>query len=273
MSAELERVQSILGRVARDAALRDRFAAAPDDTLAELGLDARERAGMLGCGPKRLLAYHEMVHGRLFKTIRSYLGPAAEQLGSDRLRADVDAWIAEPGPKTRYFRDIPAEFLAWVEPRWAADESLPPWLLELAHHQVLIRTIRNDPRPVGEPTGVGLDLDAAIACNQTVRLVRYEWAVHHLPKQPTPRQAPAAEPTTVIAYRGHDEQPAFVDVKPRSAHMLERLLAGATLREALFGACEAMGETLDDAILSVTAVTLADLIDRHILLGGVAEQG
>jgi hypothetical protein len=29
-----------------------------------------------------------------------------------------------------------------------------------------------------------------------------------------------------------------------------------------------MGETLDDEILSVTAVTLADLVDRQVLLGG-----
>jgi uncharacterized protein len=263
-----ERVQSVLARVARDSALRDRFERAPDATLAELGLDARERAGMLSAGSKRLLAYHEMVHGRLFKAIRTFIGGAADRLGHDRLRADVDAWIADPGPKTPYFLEIPAEFLGWAQPRWEADSSLAPWVAELAAHQVLIRTIRNDPREIGEPTGKGLDLDAPVACNGTVRVVRYRWAVHRLPKRLGPEQEPAHEPAIVIAYRGPDHQPSFVDIKPRSAHMLEQLLAGASLRAALFGACEAMGETLDDAILSVTAVTLADLFERHVLLGG-----
>jgi uncharacterized protein len=267
MSAERALAQAALGRIARDRALRDRFAADPEATLAQLGLADADVAGMLRYGPGRLLAYHHMVHGRLFGTIRSYLGPAAIRLGPERLRADVDAWIAEPGPETPYFRMIPGEFLAWARPRWAADASLPAWLVELADHQVLIRTIRQDPRPIGATLERGLELDRGIACNPTVRLVHYRWAVHRLPLSFGPGDAPDEAPGHVIGYRGPDEQPAFVDIKPRSAAMLERLLTGATLREALFGACEALGETLDDAILSVTAVTLADLIDRHVLLG------
>ena len=268
MSAERVHVQAALGRVARDHALRERFAADPRATLAALGLTEADVGGMLRHGPERLLAYHEMVHSRLFGTIRSFLGPASEHLGRDRLRAEVDAWIAdEPGPQTRYFRDIPAEFLAWARPRWLADAALPAWLVELAEHQVLIRSIRNDPRPIGAATENGLELDRPIAVNPTVRLVHYRWAVHHLPKQAGLDDVPIEQPGHVIAYRGRDEQPAFVDIKPRSAHMLELLIAGKSLREALFGACEAVGETLDDAILSVTAVTLADLLDRHVLLG------
>lgn len=269
MSAEPTLVQSVLGRVARDPGLRDRFAAAPEATLAELGLDEGQRAGMLRHGPGRLLAYHEMIHARLLKTIRSFLGVAAQHLGDERLRVEVDAWIAGPGPKTPYLREIPAEFLAWAGPRWSADESLPAWLVELASHQILTRTVRNDPRETGEPTEAGLELDRPIACNGTIRVLRYRWAVHRLPKRPTPEQAPVEDPVTVIAYRGRDAKPAFVEIKPRSAHMLELLIAGKTLREALFGACEALGENLDDQILSVTAVTLADLLDRHVLLGAL----
>lgn len=269
MSADPARVQAALGRIARDRALRDRFERAPDATLAELGLSEHERAGMLSAGPKRLLAYHAMVHARLLKAVRTFIGGAADRLGPERLRAEVDAWIADPGPTTPYFRDIPAEFLAWARPRWEADASLPAWVPELAAHQVMIRTVRNDPREVGEQTGKGLDLDGPIACNATVRVLRYRWAVHRLPKRELqPEDEPAEGPAIVIAYRKPDQQTSLVDIKPRSAHMLERLLGGATLREALFGACEATGETLDDSILSVTALTLADLIDRHVLLGG-----
>lgn len=268
MSADPVAVQAALGRVARDPALRDRFAREPEATLQQLGVDARECAGMLRYGPGRLIAYHEMVHSRLLGTIRTFLGAAAERLGSDRLRADVDCWIAELGPQTPYLRDVPAEFLAWARSRWAADDSLPPWLLELADHQILIRTIRNDAREVGPQNQLKLDLERPIACNATARVVRYRWSVHRLPKQLGPEQAPAEDSPIVIAYRGRDEQPAFVDVEPRAAHLLELLLAGKTLREALFGACAATGETLDDAILSATALTLADWIDRHVLLGG-----
>lgn len=270
MSAEPERIRSALGQVIRDRALFDRVVEDPDAALASLGLDEQARAGMLASGTQRLLAYHHMVHSRLLKTIRSFLGSAAERLGEDRLRAEIDSWITEPGPKTVYLRHIPAEFLSWARPRWDADPSLPGWLGELAAHQVSIRTIRNDPREVGPQNEVSIDLERPIACNATVELLRYRWAVHRLPTELEGDTEPALTPPghAVIAYRHADEQPRFVDIKPRSAHMLELLIAGKSLREALFGACEAMGETLDDEILSITAVTLADLIDRHVLLGG-----
>jgi len=268
MSADGERLQSVLGRVARDPTLRDRFAQAPEATLIELGLDERERAGMLRHGPNRLLAYHEMVHSRMLGTIRTFIGGAAERLGRERLRADVDAWIAGPGPTTPYLRDIPAEFLVWARPRWQADTSLPPWLAELAAHQISIRTIRNDPREIGTPTGNKLDLDQPIACNPTVRVVRYRWSVHRLPTPLAADDAPDEDQPIVVGHRDRNERPSFVQLEPRDAHLLELLLAGKTLREALFGACEAIGEALDDSILAATALSLADWHDRHLLLGG-----
>ena len=274
MSAERELVQAALGRIIREPELRRRVAIEPDATLASLGLPEHERVGMLAAGVERLIAYHEMVHSRLQRTIAAFIGPAAELLGSARLRADVDAWVREVGSTSAYIRDVPAEFLSWARPRWDADAEQPPWLAELAAHHIEIRSIRHDPRPTGEPNDVNLELDRPIVCNGTTRVLRYRWAVHHSPTPPLqfgPSHAPEpiADGHAVIGYRHpKHQQPRFVDIKPRSAAMLERLLAGQSLRAALFGACEAMGEQLDDQILSVTAVTLADLVDRQVLLGG-----
>jgi hypothetical protein len=274
MSADPSKAQAVFGQIVRDGSLRERLRTDAAATLIELGLDEQQRDGMLGAGNKRLLVYHEMVHSRLVKTIRSFIEGANERIGDNRLRAEVREWIATPGPKTRYLRNIPAEFLAWARPRWEADESLPPWLAEYCDHVVAVRTIRNDPRSVGRPTEVKLELERPVVVNATTRVYRYRWAVHRLPtpllpdSEPEPLGPPGGGHALIGFRHPEDEQPHFFDIKPRSAHMLERLLAGQTLRDALFGACAAMGETLDDEILSVTAVTLADLVDRQVLLGG-----
>lgn len=266
-----QQVQSALGQIIRDPALRDRVAEDPQGTLAALGVDPANCEGMLGAGVERLLAYHRMVHQRLWNTIKTFIGGAAQGLGDERLHADVRAWIAEAGSRSVHLREVPAEFLVWARPRWDADETLPPWLGELAAHQVLIRTIRNDPRAVGEQNEIKIDLERPIACNATARVLRYRYAVHRLPKTLEPETEPDAmdEGHAVLGYR-HPEhgKPRFLTLEPRASHLVERLLAGATLREALFGACEATGETLDDQILANTALTLADLVDRHVLLGG-----
>jgi hypothetical protein len=264
-----DRSQQAFGQIVRDGSLRKQLRTDPDATLAQLGLDERERTGMLGAGAKRLLVYHEMVHARLLKNIRSFLEGAGERIGDARLSADVRDWITTAGPTSRYLRDVAAEFLVWVRPRWETDESLPPWFLEYCDHVVAVRTIRNDPRPAGPPTDGKLELERPVACNATTRLYRYGWAVHRLPTPFSAEREPEPMHGSVVVGFRHptDELPHFFDIKPRSAHMLERLLAGATLREALFDACAAMGETLDDEILSVTAVTLADLVDRGVILG------
>lgn len=270
MSADPNRALQVFGQIVRDGSLREPLRADPESTLTGLGLDEHTRSGMLGMGAKRLLVYHEMVHARLFKTVRSFLEGAGEQLGDARLSADVRDWITTAGPTSRYLRDVAAEFLAWVRPRWEADESLLPWLFEYCDHVVAVRTIRNDPRTPGTPTDINLELERPVACNPTTRLYRYRWGVHRLPTPFSIEREPEPLDGSVLVGFRHpdDDQPHFFDIKPRSAHLLERLLAGATLREALFGACAAMGETLDDEILSVTAVTLADLADRRVLLGG-----
>jgi hypothetical protein len=271
MSAEPQQIQAVFGRIIRDPALRDRVAEDPEATLAELGLDARSRAGMLAAGVERLLAYHTMVHARLRRTIASFLGPAAPPLGDERLRVEVATWIAERGPETPYLRDVAGQFVSWARPRWEADEALPPWLGELAQHQITTRALRSDPRVVGPQTEAKIDLERPIVCNPTTRVLRYRWAVHRAPVRDKKLEAepePFEPGHAVIGYRDAKHNPRFVELAPRSAQMFELLLAGQTLREALFGACEAVGETLDDEILSITAVTLADLVERHVLLGG-----
>lgn len=270
MATDQRDVLRAFGQIVRDGALRGPLRAKPEATLEKLGLDQRERSGMLEVGSKRLLVYHEMVHARLFKLIRSFLEGAGEQLGDARLSDDVREWIAAVGPRSRYLRDVAAEFLDWVRPRWEADASLLPWLFEYCHHVVAVRTIRNDPRAPGSPTDAKLELERPVAYNPTTSLFRYRFAVHRLPTPFSIEREPEPLDGSVVVGSRHpdDDQPHFFVLEPRSAHLLERLLANATLRDALFGACEAMGETLDDQILSATAVALADLMDRRVLLGG-----
>lgn len=270
MPAEPERIQLLLGQVIRDRGLRERLEREPEQVLRERGIEGEDAQLLLDVGVQRLIAYHEMVHSRLFKTVKAFMGGAATRLGDARLRADLRRWMRTLGPRSQYLREVPEEFLAWARPQWEEDPSLPPWLAELAAHQVLIRTLRNTPVRVAPASAHKIDLERPVLCNATARVLRYRYAVHRLPRKlPAELEPEPLEPGhAVVAFRSAEDRPRFVDIKPRSAAMLERLLAGQTLREALFGACEAMGETLDDEILSVTAVTLADLCERHVLLGG-----
>ncbi|EDM75607.1 hypothetical protein PPSIR1_00150 [Plesiocystis pacifica SIR-1] len=263
-----EAIIRVFSTVLRDPAVFEAVAADPDAGLAELGLDAATREAMLAHGPGRLFAYHRMVHSRLRRTVRKLIGPAAAVLGRERLHAEVDAWIDVEGPRSGIFRDVVGEFADWAVERWAADDALPPWLAPLAAHGALRWRLRNDPRVVEAPSEAKIDLERAVACNATASVQRYAWAVHRVPAEPGPEEAPEQREVAVAIFRDAKGKVRELELEPRLAAMLERLLAGQTLREALFGACEATGQALDDEILKETALALADWCERHLLLGG-----
>ena len=264
-------VQLALGRVLRDSALVERLVADPHATLAELGLDEPTRTRVLGCGVERLVAYNSMVQTRLLRTVREFSPRAAVVVG-DRLGPLVREWIAEQGPSSPYLREVPFEFLAWARPRWAqaiAEGQLPAWTLELFEHELEQRALVRDPRASGQASPHTVELERGMVGNQTARILRREFAVHRLPAKLDPAALPELERGSfvLVAWRDLADKAHFVQLRPRHAALLERLLAGASLRDALFGACAALGETLDDTILGDTVVTLAQWCDDQLLLG------
>ncbi len=238
--------------------------------MATLGLDDATRTGMLALGPQRLVAYHHMVHSRIFRTTQSFLGGAAQWMGPDRLHEEIHTWVRSTGPDTCIFRDVPADFVTWSLPRWAQDPDTPDWLGPLAELEVGKRMVRNDPRPNGVQSEAPIDLDRGIATNPTTLILRFDWAIHPVPSPLPTDFDPEPGHFAVACFRQLDDRVYTQPLKPRSAALLTRLIAGQTLREALFGACEDVGETLDDDILGQTALSLAKYIDLHLLLGGAA---
>lgn len=270
----VDAVQLAFGRVLREAALVERLVADPHATLAELGLDEPTRTGLLAYGVHRLVAYHTMVHSRLLRTVREF-SPRACSIVGDRLPALVHAWIAERGPSSPYLRELPTEFFAWARPCWAeaiAAGELPAWLIELFEHELELRALTRDDGSSGEPSTHAVALDRGMLGNPTARLLRREFAVHRLGAKLDPAALPELERGTfvLVAWRDRDDKPRFHELRPRHAALLERLLAGASLHDALVGACGDLDEALDDTILGDAAVTLAQWCDDHLLLGASA---
>jgi hypothetical protein len=274
--SELDTLHVAFGRLIREPLLRARFEANPDEVLGELGLDEADRAAMLAHGPRRVLAYGQMVFGRLYRTLFELMPRTSKLLEPHGLGAELRTWVTEVGPRSPYLLELPSEFLAWVRPRWLARigsaEHWPAWLLELAEHELLIPAVRHDHRDCGGPSAHAIELERGLASNPTARLITRRFAVHRLPaKLPTPLPQPDEGDFVLVAWRDAGDRVQVLELEPRAAALLERLLAGQTLREALFGACAAVGETLDDGILQSTALTLADWCDRHLLLGGAPD--
>jgi hypothetical protein len=254
--------------VVRHADAAERLRSDVDAFLRAHGVDEDDRRAMTSRGDLRLRAYRALVHNRVRNTVRDYCRRTAARRGPVGLARDVSAFVAEHAIDSPYLRDVPRAFVEFTIPRWREDPEAPPFLPDLARHELLRLDVRNDPRPTRPPTGRPIDLDRPIAVESAAVVMRYAWAVHALPRDPDDRSVPDQRPCSVVAFRGPGARTRWVDCKPWVADLVEGLVAGATLRTALLGALAASSMPLDDDVLARTALVLADFSDRGLLLGG-----
>ncbi len=237
------------------------------------GVEGEDLQAMLAVGSERMLVYRQLVHNRLRGTTTEFLRRTIARRGVAGFRADFDAFIELHAPRSAYLRDVPVEFVEWVTPRWAADPEVPAYLPALARHELLDFAVRNDPRG-GEPaTGLALALDRPLRFDGACRLVRYEFAVHRLPKEKRDRSEPDAEPTRLLVYRDAEHKARYLALTPFAYALThELLIERKAVQPALIAAAAALGEPLDDDKLGSAAQLFADLAERGACLGAEPDE-
>jgi hypothetical protein len=204
--------------------------------------------------------------------VRLEIPRAAARLG-DAFVPWVDRWVDEEGPRSRYFRDVAFELVAWAAPRWMGDPDVPAYVADLARHELAyfdVATALGNPVGVPQTPPLEIELDRGVRFHPSARLRRYDHAVHRLSEALDARDVPERAPTALLAYRDADDDVRFLELTPLAADILERLLRGEQLGAAVSRACAAGGSPLDAAVTASTAGLLEDLVERGAILGGEA---
>jgi hypothetical protein len=269
-AARYEAILAAVQRLVRAREAPEALAGAAADAeawLAAGGLSERDAAQLAALGPNRLLVYRRHVRRALVRAVRQEIPRTAARLG-DAFTAWVDRWIDEESPRSRYFRDVAFEMVAWAAPHWAAEASLPAYLGDLARHELAYFEVASAPdaEDAGAPPGDALELDQPVRFHASTRLCRYAHAVHRLDAALDARDDAAPEPTALLAYRDAEHDVRFLELTGLAAAILERLLAGARLGEAVVGACAALAHPVDAAVTGSTAALLGDLVERGVVL-------
>lgn len=226
---------------------------------------------------ERLLVYRHLIRGGLHGVLAEFLPRTRARRGAATFAADVDAWLAEAGPRSRFVRDVPFELLEWIEPRWSSGHApkdmpeAPEWLIELARHELLgFAVSAAPPRPDDPPRPFALD--ARVAFDASARLVVYAFAVHALPAgELGPDDVPKRERTALLAYRDREHAVRYLQLSPLGEAVVDALLVRRlTVEAGVRAAAAATGEPLDDALLARISALLADLVERGAVVGATA---
>jgi hypothetical protein len=218
----------------------------------------------------RLSLYRRLVRNNLVG-VTSRMMPRTRArlnaLASGAFDASFDEFLATRGPRTHYLRDVPGEFLAWATPRWASRADVPAYAADLAAHELGEFQVGALPAaPVRAPLG-DLALDRPLVFAEAQRLARYCFAVHELPEDIDDLTAPTARAVCLLYYRDAAYDIARVEIDPLPARILEALVAGLPVAQAIATACREMGAEVTNGVLADTARLLAELGEHGVLLG------
>ena len=211
--------------------------------------------------------YRTLVRRGVADILRYQLPRTAAHLG-ERWDEEVRRFQGETLPRSHYLRDTAFELFARFAPRWSADPQMPPYIVDLARFELLAFEVRNAPDdpPIEAPRPLALDRRVVLAL--ATRVVRFAHAVHALPEDESSIEPPAAEPVLLCAYRDAELEMRTLVLTRSAAEILERLIAGCTLGEAVSGAALACGAALDPPFLQGAARLLEDLGERGVVRGG-----
>ncbi len=265
VSHSLDGVFHGFSRVVLDRDPSPRLNADPRRYLREHGLSSGDAAAVARMGAPRLEVYRALPRSGIEGTVEDFLTRTRARMGADDFAEWVARWFDEEGPRSRYLRDLPAEFASWAAPRWLRDPAIPNYLADLARHELIEYEVAAAPPGSSDDSSDSFALDRGLTFDASARLLRYDHAVHELSGDEDDREPAPARPTSLLIYRDRENHVRYVELTTVAAAVVDKLMAGAVVQSALVGGAQAAGEALDDALLGRMSLVLADLAERQLV--------
>lgn len=218
---------------------------------------------------RRMRAYEELV----FNNIEGFLlscYPITRKLLDDELWEQVvRRFVMEHRCATPLFREIPKEFLDWLDGKFHALFPTMPFLQEFMHYEwlelaVSIASEEVDPSQI---TASGDCLDGVPVLNPTTQLACYSYPVHLIGPGFQPEQADG-QVHCYLLYRDAENEVQFVQLNPVSAHLIVLLQQQEkTGREALLQIAREINNQEPEALVAAGGEQLEQFRQAGVVLG------
>lgn len=188
-------------------------------------------------------------------------------LGETAWRQLLKAFIAEHCCLSPYYRQIPDEFVRYLQ-RERGETSDPPFLAELAHFEwtELVLSIADAGPVAAEPLSDAQLLEDTLAFAPVIRLLHYVWPVQHISPAYRPDEQPPFS-THILGFRDADDHVQFISLNPATAGLVLRLQRKDTATQVL----QELGKDLTPSELSNLLLfgkgILADLHRQGAIIG------
>lgn len=222
-----------------------------------------------GVPARRMKVYNELLYNNLESFLLGCFPVCRHLLGKRRWGKLVRDFFRDHVSHTPYFRQIPEEFLKYLQDEWQRPEDTPAFLPELAHYEWVELELDTSNADADLPphTAAGDLLAGRPLLNPVLRVLAYRWPVHRLSPRYQPVDPPEV-PTFVLAFRDAELNVRFSAINSASARLLNLLQEepGSTGADVLARLAAEMG--MDSAALSQHgADMLQDMHRQGAILG------
>ena len=218
-----------------------------------------------GTRKSQVSIYDELLHHKFEGFLLACFPVLRKILRKKRWGKLVRAFFREHRCQSPLFRDIPAEFLAYVSARGCTALKLPDFTLELAHYEWLELHLDIDEQQVHAPRLSQAPLDKVLRINPVLDLVAYRYPVHRLARDYQP-ESPPDQPTFLCVWRNSSDRIQCMELSAVAAELLETLRQGQPAQPLLqqFGAGDAR---LTAEFLEQGAELLREWLEAEIIVG------
>lgn len=221
----------------------------------------------MGVDSRRMAVYNELLYNNIESFLLTCFPVLRKMLGKRLWNRLVQGFFSGHRSHTPYFRQIPDEFMQYLQSGWNDADAYPAWLIELAHYEwiELVLSVTS----LGEQEEItcdqGGDLMRGVpVLNPVLANLAYNWPVHRI----RPRAKIARAQTCLLVYRDVDMRVRFMEQSPAAARMVKLLEAGElTGEQAACRLAEELGQGNPSKIMEFARMYLENLRETGVIFG------
>jgi len=209
--------------------------------------------------------YRQMVRSRISKVVRNAFPRFSQALGDEAIQSEIETWLHETPPTSRYFREAPSEFFQHLTRAMPGGPTPLSATQELAMFEHS-RWTRRFCLPQDAPEASELDFSRPPLLNPTAALHEFGHPVHQADARV---ESLSSSPTWLCIYRDFKEHRVQTRVlNPTAYALLQRWSQpDKTLTETIEDAQADLGFAIDTSFLERLGELLASFLDDGLLLG------
>jgi len=214
---------------------------------------------------RRMKIYTELLYSNIESFLLACFPVMRQVLGSRTWAKLVRAFYSTHRSHTPYFRQVPDEFVQFLQNEWAPPVGYPPYLLALAHYEWIELVLSVSNRDVDGAVDAGGDLFEGVpVLNPVLANLRYDWPVHRI----APRRKVQPAETHLLVFRDPADQMQFSEINAFTARLLALLEPGTRSGRGALETIAVESRHPDPGlVLQAGGALLADLRGRGAILG------